>query len=463
MKPLPAFASVVLLLSAACSGRDGAPAADIVIGEEQLAAILRSITNASFGDDYLRMELSVDDSGPTTAEDLIEDADNPDDERADLTNYGFVQGYETYYFRSEAIFDREGPFVVGATVNLFETADGASDYLADDLADGKRDLSGTSETGSLQAFDTFDTDVGDQSWGAFVRILGDAEFYGTAADFDTSFSIVSLRRGRLVATAGVFRADGTDATAEALTVAKEIDERIQAVLRGEELTPSDAVARVDPEGEAILRQSYERLAELQNYRVVQDQTTVTGGSRFQVESNLRFSKPDLVYGTSNGIEIALIGVDAFVRVGREEWQCFEDVTGFSMQELGFNPPDMSAQLDIEGLATEVVVLSDKTVDGYNVKHIQATLDPERYVDRVKDLIGAQGPLGETLDDFEVSRVTIESYVDSEMLPRRINVDLRLRIDGVSTALSTETVLSDFDEPFEFPLTEPYPLCGVQES
>jgi hypothetical protein len=298
MKVLHLIAPVILLLAAACSKSSSAPAPQIVIGAPELAAMLASISTSSFGGDYLSMEPYLDDSGPLSASDLIEDADNPDDEREDLTNFGFVRGHGVYFFRSDALADLQGPFVAGANVLLFETEDGASGYLEDDLSDGRRDLSGTTEVGSLQGFDTFNTDIGEESWGAFVRILGDAEFYNTSTDFETSLSIVSFRHGRIVGSAFVLRADGTGNADIIAAVARELDARVAAVLNGEKLgaeetgveetnakevgTPEEDPAETSSEAEELLLQSRDRMEDLNSYRIVQEQYTTTSDGTFRV-------------------------------------------------------------------------------------------------------------------------------------------------------------------------------------
>jgi hypothetical protein len=169
--------------------------------------------------------------------------------------------------------------------------------------------------------------------------------------------------------------------------------------------------------------------------------------------------PDQIYGKANGVEIAVIATDAFVQTEDEEWRCFEDVTGYSLEEFGFNPPDVGTQLDIDGLVEKAVFLPDQTLNGFRVHHVQATLDPIGYVKRVRALMGAQGQLDATLDSVSISRITIDAFVDADLLMRRIKVDVKMEVDGIGASVLTETTLSDFDEPFELPLQEPYPTCG----
>ena len=154
---LPVVLPLLATLALSCSGNSGGSSSEpVAIGAAELEAMLASITKASFGEEYLSMDWSKDNSGPETIEDIIEDADDPEDERADARSFGLISGHSTTYFQTEAISDRQGPIVAGAGVLLFEDNEGASGYLEDNLNDGRRDTSGTTEVGSLQGFEVFD-------------------------------------------------------------------------------------------------------------------------------------------------------------------------------------------------------------------------------------------------------------------------------------------------------------------
>ena len=143
----------LLLMSAACSGGESEKA-DVQVGDAELQAMAEVFSNATFGDAYASMVFD-ETSGLETKEAFIEDDNDPEGEAKDVEQFGYVSSYEVAYFDSEGLING-GPVAMSVGVTLFDTEAGATGYMRDDLEEGRKSFSGTTELGTLLSFDTFE-------------------------------------------------------------------------------------------------------------------------------------------------------------------------------------------------------------------------------------------------------------------------------------------------------------------
>jgi hypothetical protein len=225
------LAALALLSASACGGGGQADLTDREITDGELS--LMALPLSDLGSQYADFELD-DTSGLQSNEQAIEDAFDKEDEAADVERFGRVKGYEEDYLSSEALMEGTGPFYISTVVVLHERADGAAGNLKDGVEDAQRAVGGTKEDTTLEATEKFSVeDVGQEAVGLLQK--GSAE-----ADDGATFhrTIVGFRQGRLIGSVSILRLDDEDVRDEATALARKLDQRILAVLRGEVEQPA---------------------------------------------------------------------------------------------------------------------------------------------------------------------------------------------------------------------------------
>ncbi len=221
---------LVSLAVVACGGgQTDLSARDIT--DEELSLMVLSLTE--LGPQYADFEFDEDESGFRSNEDAIDDAFDPDDEEEDIKRFGRLKGYADIYSSLAALIDAEGVFFIGTSVSLYETTDGASGDLRDEVDDSMGQIGTVSDNVTLEDAAEFEADgIGDGSAGLVLTlsVSGDQKltFYGT---------LVGFQRGRLIGSSIIARFDDEDVRDEAAALAGKLDERILAALRGE-VTPT---------------------------------------------------------------------------------------------------------------------------------------------------------------------------------------------------------------------------------
>jgi len=212
------------------------------ITSDQLA--LMTLPKADLGEDYATFQLAVD-AGFESNQQNIEDDRDPEDEARDVEQFGRVNGYSAGFESSAAVLAREGAYVVGTSVELFDEAAGASGYLWDDVADLERDIAKTSEGLTLTHVERFGVEtVGDESAGLRLTL----SFGDEGETLPVYATYVMFRRGWIVAYAVSARFDQNDVAGEVEALARKLDQRIQAVLRGELMpTPTPQLGQATSE------------------------------------------------------------------------------------------------------------------------------------------------------------------------------------------------------------------------
>jgi hypothetical protein len=237
------FAICVTLLSA-CGGGE----ADLTaraISDEELALMV--LPQEELGAEYAELELREDESGFRTNDMTIEEDVDPDDERQDVERFGRLNGYSETYASSSFLgesafgFDEEG-MLVAIGVELLRDREDAPGYLEDSVSESEAMFLDEAEgqEGLELELDSRRFSPGGVGDGA----LGLQMYLGAAMDDVSVLSVnttfLAFRRGRLLGIVGVvLGGEKEDKRDEVTALARKLDERIQAVLRGD-ITPSPA-------------------------------------------------------------------------------------------------------------------------------------------------------------------------------------------------------------------------------
>jgi hypothetical protein len=220
------LAGAFVLAGCSLGGEDSRPVAEQPeISRAQLAAMVPPAEALGASIEGLERD---EDSGVIGNADAADDSIDPDDTARSLKGAGRVSGYDLEYVHPRLISARggKGTLDVRTAVELFEDPVFATQYLQARLGDYLRFRKAVPGV-RLSAYSEFEAvAIGDEAGGRRVKTT----FPGVLTGYVTD---VVFRRGRIVATVEVVRADRSDARQEALRLAVELDRRIQAVLAGE--------------------------------------------------------------------------------------------------------------------------------------------------------------------------------------------------------------------------------------
>jgi hypothetical protein len=219
--------ALILALAVACGGGGQKDLTDREITDDELS--LMALPLSDLGSQFADFELD-DTSGLQSNEQVISDAFDSEDEAQDVERFGRANGYEALYTSSQALLDEKGPINIGMSVALHEKVDGASGNLKDGADDAQRAVGKTNEDATVESADTFE--VGDLGQDAVGMVLK-ASFKADQAEFTLNQTIVGFQEGRLIGSVVITGFEGEDMQAEATAIARKLDERILAVLRGE--------------------------------------------------------------------------------------------------------------------------------------------------------------------------------------------------------------------------------------
>jgi len=236
-------ALVCALVLAACGCGGGEGGEDLTareITDEEL--ILMLLPKAEMGEDYAGLSF-VHDPGLRTASYITDAALDPEEQAEDLERFPLISASGVTY--AESTIDEESGEPTGQTVAFvvhpFEESEAASGYLEEELADWEAQV-GAMRTGKQHWDSQLTTAEGfkpgriaDESRGIRFTIT---YFINPPSGIDEHTTVVWFRRGRLLASASISTTFGNPDFREATeALARKLDERIQAVLRGE-LTPT---------------------------------------------------------------------------------------------------------------------------------------------------------------------------------------------------------------------------------
>jgi hypothetical protein len=241
------FAICVALLTACGGGEADLTARDI--SDEELALMV--LSQEELGKEYAELELDEDQSGFRTNDAAIEEAIDPDDERQDIERFGLLNGYSGVYaspsFLGGGTFglDEEDVLVVTA-VALLRDPEGASGYLEDSISEYEaqfHDEEALAPDPDLELEVEMELDSRRFSPGGVGNeALGVQAYLAAAVDdvwmSSVNYTFLAFRRGRLLGiVAFALGGEKDDRQDEVTALARKLDERIQAVLRGD-ITPT---------------------------------------------------------------------------------------------------------------------------------------------------------------------------------------------------------------------------------
>jgi hypothetical protein len=227
---IPVAALVCLLLLPACGAHKADPVADTAAsgGKEGARAHLDTMVVPQEDIGRLPPGLRVaPDSGWTDNRTEAKRSIDPSDSSASLAAAGRINGYELTYYDPTRAAMRSGSGVdaVKTWVARFSSDSTASDYLRN-RSQYARGLAGTSPQRGVtfRAVTPFDVRVADEGFGFRQSVV-----FGSDHIFRT---LVSFRRGHIVAGGMVVRADSGGASADVERIAGILDSRIQIALHG---------------------------------------------------------------------------------------------------------------------------------------------------------------------------------------------------------------------------------------
>ncbi len=229
-------------LSAACGGTEeeeaASPAAQPVETAREISgADLQQMVlrQADLGSAYASFTLD-EESGFVSKDQRAEMAFNPADEKRDLDRFGYVNSYAESYSEPtltepNASLPAEGPISIDTEVLLFDEADQAGGYLADDLADSKGDVGAAASGGRVESFEEFGVvSIGDEAWGGRLVLVVSDE---SGEEIRFHFTGIELQRGQMVGFVVILLVDDENVADEVISLARKLDERIKAVLAEE--------------------------------------------------------------------------------------------------------------------------------------------------------------------------------------------------------------------------------------
>ena len=239
---LPMLGFVVLLAGAlaACGGGGGQesemPSSEIT--DAELTMMVLSMAELREG--YAGFE-GIEASSFKTNEQTAEEDSDPQDEAQDLERFGRVKEYVRTY-GSPQIEQPLGPeraILLASRVQLFQEAEGASGYLKDHLAEMKDGAGKKSQGATVEQAKRFDVEgIGDESAGMRARLVFPED---DGPGFEAYGMWVFLRRDRLLSSVLLVTMEDQDVGAAVEALAREVDNRIQAILLiAPQLTPTAA-------------------------------------------------------------------------------------------------------------------------------------------------------------------------------------------------------------------------------
>jgi hypothetical protein len=222
--------SIVLLVGILASCGGGGQEAEMTsrdITDAELTMMVLSMAELHEG--YAGFE-GIEVSSFKTNEQTAEEDSDPQDEAQDLEQFGRVKEYVRVYGSPE-IEEPLGPeraILLTSRVQLFQEAEGASGYLEDHLAEMKDGASKESEGATVEQAKRFSVEgLGDESAGMRARLVFPED---DGSGFEAYGTWVFLRHGRLLSSVLLVTMEDEDVSAAVEALAREIDNRIEAIL-----------------------------------------------------------------------------------------------------------------------------------------------------------------------------------------------------------------------------------------
>jgi hypothetical protein len=424
------------------------------ISDDQLALMMLSVED--YGPDFREFVLDKE-SGPSTAEEDIQNDFDPEGEAADIERFGWASGYERSYTSAQSLRDRSGIFSIDSGVEVLDTAEGAAGYL-DDLMDEMDALAGATKEGvTVEEVQRFDADVADQAYGLRSNMAVEAEDGSQTPVFSAS---VMQRRGRLIAWVSFTGFDRLEADEHLKDLASALDQRIVEVLQAQ--AQAEAAGEEQPEPlvmrpGAVLATSAERFAQkVETFRGTFDMTMTMGDFHIGTKGRISFRSPDTMYMTMDiggqTMEELVVLPDIYMRLPGEGW-CVMTAESMGINREAYEdylrsqgPSDYwNTAQQLDGLTQ----LPDEVLDGVTYLHYEGTLDMSEALKDIPEGLYEPGML-EQIEDV-LQPVTTELWLDKETyLPHRTDVHMTLSVQGTDFSMDMSMEYSGYNEPVYIP-------------
>ena len=212
------------------------------ISDEDLALMVLPLEE--FGPEYADLGLDREESGPQSRSDRLEgacDAEEAARAAEDMDSLGWERGYDQGYSSTQLLFegDRGELFVVGSSIDLYADSRGAAGAFDALVAKARRNEE-AGEYNCRVAFVEVDG-IFDVPGIAHEAVLGVERLTNPERGISIVLTTAVFRRGRIVVGAVIARPDDRDVQDDVIELARELDRRILAVLRGT-LPPASTVA-----------------------------------------------------------------------------------------------------------------------------------------------------------------------------------------------------------------------------
>jgi hypothetical protein len=449
-----AIGAMVTVLSIAFVG-SGASTVDANVSDDMLRTM--PLQKTTLGAEYAAFDYN-EDAGFATNAHLIEDSDDAAEERLSIERSGRINGYSENYVSYDGIFSATGAVMICTGADLYAKSGGASVRLKDYLDQYKKEASDKSEDYSLQSYKSFDTSVGDESWGMTVSMLVIGAKSELGKDLELTSTSVAFRRGRIIGSVLLQRADRKDVHKEAIALARQLDKRIQGVVKGDIATAEPARTLREPAGVDLIRRAEKRMETVTTARVLAHQTTNVNNEVIRLNSDLKVQHPDRAWSKSlskNEPELVRIGETFYGKdMSTGRWSCLNELgSAVAAEKLDVSVRD---QLNFLSMAHEVKVLAPGQMNNQTIHHVQAVVDGKR----VARMAWAKAQVEEKdRDKVTFSDMNIDMLINADMTLAKITMEFNVTGPGIAFSTKRDYGFMEFDAPFSIPLTGTYPQCG----
>jgi len=314
--------ALAFLSASACGGGGSGPKdmtdREITDGELSLMVLPQS----DLGSQYADFKLD-DTSGLQSNEQVINTAFDTEDEAQDVEQFGRANGYEESYTFSAAQPEENGPIHIATGVILHKDADGASGNLKNGVEDAQQAVGKTKEDVTLQGVETFEVgNIGQEA----VGLVQKASLKVGEQELAIEQTLVGFREGRLIGSVTIGSLAGGDVQEEATALARKLDERILAVLRGEvKQPPPTAAPTPNPSAAPASEPTPGPSAAvwpsdvLESFRFAAKMSIEVGGGLVLTMEG-EFEAPDRLGCTISGsLNGSAVGSDELVVIGDDAW------------------------------------------------------------------------------------------------------------------------------------------------
>jgi hypothetical protein len=219
--------ALLAIVTLGCQGGgSNGPADDTArpISDDELAGMVLGLSE--FGADYASFHANGD-NGPRTLDDIAEDGFDPEDERADLERFKWASGYQEFYISPQDAEEESSVFFVGSSIDLFDTAEGAADYLEDSRSEPTTQVGKGNNGFALLDYQEFDADIAD---GAAAAVFHGSIETEQISSMSFWMSAIMFRHGRLVAVVGMYSLEEPQLEDTVKDLALRFDQNIASAL-----------------------------------------------------------------------------------------------------------------------------------------------------------------------------------------------------------------------------------------